>query len=243
LQNEEDQARVRAARAGEVVHLSEPPVAILVRCPSIEASVAARQIQWPEDHTLVDGSVVIPIFQSKKATEIKRKGPISTTTFKMFGFDVELGFSVTFHKIQGQTIDKLVIDLNKRPKELGHLSINAVFVALSRVRTSQSIRLVPRHSTNSFDYLYKLKYQPYLKDWYSLANRVIARTPMNLTMSNSSTSNNNNNNNNNNNQAENETYTRRYSNGEEAQTTYKSTARRNKSNARNFQCLQPEKKA
>ena len=58
-------------------------------------------------------------------------------------FQYELGFSATFHKVQGITVDKIILDLARRPSMLGRLDFSAVYVALSRVRTLDGIRILP----------------------------------------------------------------------------------------------------
>jgi len=137
IENELDQRRVREGLPGQLIELENPPSCIIVRCPSLELSVQDQQLNWPNSHTMLEENVLIPIFAtSGKEVELDKNRKV-----KMKSFDVELGFSITFHKVQGQTIEKIIIDLNHRPgKSLGHLCINSVFVALSRVRSSESIR-------------------------------------------------------------------------------------------------------
>jgi hypothetical protein len=58
------------------------------------------------------------------------------------GYGVDLGYSVTLHKIQGQTCDKLIVDLNDRPF-LPKVSYHGFYVAVSRVRRNEDLRIMP----------------------------------------------------------------------------------------------------
>lgn len=68
-------------------------------------------------------------------------------------FSFQLGFSMTVHKAQGRTIDKVVLDLHYKSNHLKRLKFDGIFVALSRVRTRASIRLI-RHTHTSFEEAY-----------------------------------------------------------------------------------------
>jgi hypothetical protein len=57
-------------------------------------------------------------------------------------FSFQLGFSMTVHKDQGRTIDKVVLDLHYKSKHRKWLGFDGIFVALSRVRCCSSIRLL-----------------------------------------------------------------------------------------------------
>ena len=63
-------------------------------------------------------------------------------------FQVEPGHAFTFHKVQGVTCEEgVVLDLNKRPPAAGHklyhLSLQGVYVAMSRVRRLEDLRVMP----------------------------------------------------------------------------------------------------
>ena len=83
---------------------------------------------------------------------------------KLYNLHPELGFIITFHKIQGRTVPRLILELNPRPF-LPHLSFSMLLVALSRVRNSQDIRILPMHAGANLSYLYKLKPDHRLALW------------------------------------------------------------------------------
>ena len=59
---------------------------------------------------------------------------------KIFPFD--LAFSMTVHKAQGRTLRKVILALSKRPIRNLQLRYQTIFVAMSRVRHSDNIRLL-----------------------------------------------------------------------------------------------------
>jgi hypothetical protein len=62
IESEEDNRLIRNAAAGEVITLSRPPKALVIRCPTIEASVREGHFAWPQDHSLDDRKVLIPLY-------------------------------------------------------------------------------------------------------------------------------------------------------------------------------------
>ena len=99
-----------------------------------------------QNRTLVPGEVVIPI----KIKCLPEKGKISVRgrakkiTLNCKPHAVELGFACTSQKIQGQTCNRLILDLNPRPF-LPKIEYHSLYVGLSRVRTGQHLRIMPLH--------------------------------------------------------------------------------------------------
>jgi hypothetical protein len=56
---------------------------------------------------------------------------------------VTQAFSLTFHKLQGQTREKIILNLNKVPRGMLGVSLRHLYVGFSRTRTRQGIRLFP----------------------------------------------------------------------------------------------------
>ena len=75
----------------------------------------------------------------------------SVQVFEPFPFD--LAFAMTIHKAQGRTIPLVIVDLTQHPLRVAQHVYSSVFVALSRVETSENLRLLepvgatrrPRH--------------------------------------------------------------------------------------------------
>ncbi len=72
---------------------------------------------------------------SRRTGKTKKKFLQTTTP------GVELGFTITLHKIQGQTCEKLIVDINDRPF-IPHINFQGLHVAMSRVRRSAALRIL-----------------------------------------------------------------------------------------------------
>ena len=57
-------------------------------------------------------------------------------------FPFDLAFAMTVHKAQGRTIKRVVLDLTNHPTHYSRMEFAAIFVAMSRVKTSEHIRLL-----------------------------------------------------------------------------------------------------
>ena len=70
-------------------------------------------------------------------------------------FPFDLAFAMTVHKAQGRTILRVVLDLTEHPFRVCRMEYAAIFVALSRVRNSDHIRLLEPSTTASRTSLYE----------------------------------------------------------------------------------------
>jgi ATP-dependent exoDNAse (exonuclease V) alpha subunit len=85
----------------------------------------------------------------------------------------DLAFAVTYHKMQGQTVIKIILDLNKRPMSLGFLDFHAFYVGISRVKYSDNIRILPCYDIeNGFKHLFKLKPDEKLHEWLETVEKM-----------------------------------------------------------------------
>ena len=164
LHPDEDVHRIHnnilTATEGQDVELIHPPLFIIVSVPGADPAEF-------QDRTLVPGRVVIPVpeFVSLESVDIQLPGRTKKDTFKYKPHAVELRFAITINKVQGQTCDKIILQLNKR-SFVPYLIFNMLYVALSRVRKGADIRLMPPHPNNSsLDYLANLKPNEDLLTW------------------------------------------------------------------------------
>ena len=114
--------------------------------------------------------MVIPIPLSRNADSHNVHFPrrLEPIAIKVKVHSVEMAYAITVHKIQGQTKDRLIVDLNHRPAPtLQQINFQSLYVSLSRVRKSFSLKLMPLHHTTSLEYLFSLKPPQYLIEWLS----------------------------------------------------------------------------
>ena len=78
-----------------------------------------------------------------------------------------MGFSVTFEKVQGQTLPKVVLDFNERRNFVPKVYFEGLLVGLSRVRHGNDFRVLPLLPAQSFNHLLKLKPARSLVHWLS----------------------------------------------------------------------------
>jgi hypothetical protein len=142
---------IRNAPAGEVIEIPVPH-AVIVTVPSIDP------IRWAQDghKTVVPGNVVIPLVNKANRKNTIDFGDGIKVSYKSHMHD--LAFAVTYHKMQGQTVSKIILDLNRRPRSLGCLDFHAFYVGISRVKHSDHIRILPCYDLDdSFKHLLKLQ--------------------------------------------------------------------------------------
>jgi hypothetical protein len=151
---------IAAARPGDVVTLPIAPKTVNVRIPGIEAAT------WPASSSLVPGQVVIPVekqttWQTTTALHVGSHSPHQVSA-KPHG--VELGFAITFHKVQGKTLARVILDLNKRPFTPS-VSFSALYVAITRVRRNADMRVLKPQPGGNLDHLMKLAPSINLRAW------------------------------------------------------------------------------
>ena len=69
---------------------------------------------------------------------------------------IDLAFAITFHKIQGRTVGKIILDLNLTPGSkngIPTLDLFGFYVGLSRVSNSKNMRILPLQPFSNFQHL------------------------------------------------------------------------------------------
>ena len=132
---------------------------------SINVLVQHPSYSWAPEESLVRGQLVIPILCCD-SDDIRVSWGAQTHSVSSRSHAVELAFSMTFHKVQGKTLDRVVLDLNRRPFN-PKVSFTALLVAISRVRSSTHLRILPAQPGQTFDYLLRLSPDEDLRIWLS----------------------------------------------------------------------------
>ena len=96
------------------------------------------------DLTLQLGQAVIQVGTMHGANQTTVYGAESASGCKVesTGHGVDLRFGITMHKVQGKTMNRLCVDLNKNdfPPRVNY---HGIFVCISRVKTSKHLAIFP----------------------------------------------------------------------------------------------------
>ena len=152
---------------GQQIHISK----IIPLFINVEFKLTNELVPyWKITDTLCTDKNIIPIgYKSRSETitmniNINNKMYNNVKIIKEKEHRVELSYIITFHKLQGKTLPKLIIQLNERPF-LPHLTYNGLLVALSRVKLRKDLRILPITSGTDLQYLKKLSPDPNLQIW------------------------------------------------------------------------------
>jgi hypothetical protein len=85
----------------------------------------------------------LPRSQASWWTANTPTGKTSTIPLHHEMHPVTQAFALTFHKLQGQTREKIILNLNRVPRGMLGVSLRHMYVGFSRTRTRQGIRLFP----------------------------------------------------------------------------------------------------
>ena len=85
---------------------------------------------------------------------------------------VELAFAITYHKLQGQTLQKVILDINMRPNSLKRLDFYSFYVGMTRVEYANNIRILPCQDDKKFSHLKSLKTSVNLKKWLEKIKKI-----------------------------------------------------------------------
>jgi hypothetical protein len=160
---------IKKARPGEVIMIPVP-YSINVEIKFKDKEKNERIQRWPDNLTLQPGSeheakaVVIPLLLKIDLKGIKFK----KTNLGYRDHLVDLAFAMTFHKIQGQTVDKVILDINIRPgshDRMAALDFFGLYVGMSRIKTSMNLRILPPQPGKDFRHIQWLKCDAHLKRW------------------------------------------------------------------------------
>jgi hypothetical protein len=151
--------RDTAGHGGTLVWLPLVPITINVTIPDIpiEAFDAAASIDT--NTTVVPVSLSTPFDADK--IHILGNSVVPNVYIKFQRHPYELGFSSTFHKVEGRTEARMIVDINDRPTS-PKIDMSKLYVSASRVRLGDHLAVLPKHPSMSFDYLQYKLHDPHL---------------------------------------------------------------------------------
>jgi len=132
--------KITTLEAGEIHWLpaGQLPLAVMVEFPHLNLET------WIPSLSLARDKVLIPLVlaaehQSKEAkTTQLRQSQCGVLTYF-----VDLAFVVTFYKVQGATVNRIILDLNTAGGNQKQVDLGSLYVGISRVRHSDHIRVLP----------------------------------------------------------------------------------------------------
>lgn len=137
--------------AGSVIWISHQPSSVNVVMPT--ARLQPTESLLPEQQ-------VIPLLPLRGANHtVLIDGTTCSVCPREFGY--ELGFAVTFHKVQGKTLSKVLINFNKMPSP-PHITFEFAYVALTRVRRGSDVRVLP---SSALDHMLQLRADDDVQRW------------------------------------------------------------------------------
>ena len=152
---------IRKAKPGDHIELALPPLSVNVTL--LDTAMSSKD-------TLLAGQALIPMMVSGfnrvekiKPWELGRRNELPFDSIGYADHGLDLGYSITFHKCQGRTIERVILETNKYPKvKLNH---SMVLVGLTRVRDLAHIRTMPLLDGQTNTHLYKLRADPVMLAW------------------------------------------------------------------------------
>ena len=105
------------------------------------------------------GEKIIPV--GLRNDKIKLRGQKKYINFRNSPCD--LLFAITYHKLQGLTLDKIILSIGKHPTAKLRVDLQSLYVGISRVHTLTSCEFFLLKKMNS--HLTSLKRDPLLSEW------------------------------------------------------------------------------
>jgi hypothetical protein len=165
------------AKAGDIIELEEPPLSVNI-CLIQEETNKKNISRW-RHLTLIPGRVIIPILQQRSDVSGKKPLPIpGGLLYKPSkvriapAFPLELAFAIVVDKAQGQTIKRVIVALSERRARSCQMDYESVYVANSRVKKNDHLRLLlsgltPARQWQSVEYISTLRPQKSVKAFFS----------------------------------------------------------------------------
>jgi len=141
-----------------------------------------KRKEWTHGSLVNDGRVVVQLSRRWGSELIRKYKTESIAGSWQFGykvstlpmkdcFPVEPAFSVTIYKAQGRTIRRLIIFVSRHPVSLLRMSWEGLYVALSRVKYRDHIRLAVNRDTlekekEAMEYMVELKKNKYTDSFF-----------------------------------------------------------------------------
>ena len=124
--------------------------------------------------SLVPGALVVPVLEERKAWQTKHTcaSHYAATQchvpkeVRYTGHPVTCALTVTSFKLQGATLEKLIMSVHTKPFP-PHIDLEALYVFISRVRKLENLRVLskPSSADGGLDNLLQLRHAPEMRVW------------------------------------------------------------------------------
>ena len=160
--------QIEHAAAGDIVDI---PTGLLIHSLNIDISEnysAAEISAWPLSETLsapnsdnLTQSIIVPISRPGKPktynfTNVVDGVPRVSVKVDVAPPGITLAFSITCHKVQGATLDRIILYL-QRSKFSIQLDLTSIYVLLSRVREYKHLRIWPLRKGENIKHLQEIE--------------------------------------------------------------------------------------
>lgn len=140
---------------------------IVVRADSVPAKLRLTLIAQGAS---VSGELIVPVLVGSKSDEYKPTSVWAAQAgvpkkLRLRQHQIDLAFAVTDHKVQGRTLDYLIMAIGPRRNLKPPLTLTSVHVLASRVRSAANLYVLGFDPATESDHLRQLKPSPELAIW------------------------------------------------------------------------------
>ena len=177
------QSQMATLPPGSVITLDSPPLSVNMKVHrgldgnQHVSEVKAAQFRLLQKLSISKDDIIIPVPVMRNITkphtytvQQPTSGIARVTTQDVFPY--ELAFAMTIHKAQGRTIPRVVLALSNREYHYNQMNYAQIYVALSRVKHSNDIRMLynntgSRTGLHGIQYITHLKHDIHVLDYYA----------------------------------------------------------------------------
>jgi hypothetical protein len=153
--------KIRQVAPGDIYWLPDDATPLYLNVEFVNLS----EDEWNPLMTIVPGSVVIPMpLCERNRCKLAKTLDLASCKCCYYNYGIELAFAVTFYKVQGCTLDRIILDLNHVGGHSKTVDLSSLYVGLSRVRKFEHIRVLPITGTTR-EFLSGLRFKDALVRW------------------------------------------------------------------------------
>ena len=124
-----DISNISNATAGDEIILNFAPV-------SVNVCIPGDPTNWPRKYRQSDTSIIIPCIRESKPDALRVISGLHELSIPTYSLRCQLAFSRTYHKMQGCTVPRVILDLSST------VQLPMFFVGITRVRLGNDLRIL-----------------------------------------------------------------------------------------------------